>query len=292
MELVECGTLSSFIEECRNKEENIPEAIILKLFSQLVSVLKYCSDNRIVHKDIKSNNILYSKSGVVKLADFGLSKILPINKEEFERNNSSAGSTPYVSPELLGQNPYSFLTDIWSLGVVIYEMMTLEYPFDGSNSQRIFHQIIDEEEDFSEITGDYSDELKDIFYRMLVKCQYERIHIDKLSENPIFDHIDIDKNPFGSFLMAMKYLVGYDVEKNIEESVKHAKMSAELNDSNGCFLSGFGLEKGYLGEINLPEAMKYYKMSTDLGYPVALLFYRNVITKIIRLFLILQSYNQ
>lgn len=186
MEMIEGGTLANYIEEYKIKNEKIPEEIIKRIFSQLVSVLKYCHDHQIVHKDIKSNNILYSKSGDVKLADFGLSKIIPSGKEEIEPHNSSAGSTPYVSPEILGQNPYSYSTDIWSLGVVIYELMTLEYPFYDSDYHLLYHQIMNEEEDVPEINEDYSEELKEIVYHMLKKDQSARINMYTLSSNPIF----------------------------------------------------------------------------------------------------------
>jgi serine/threonine-protein kinase len=102
MELIEGGNLSTFIEKNQESDENIPEKTIQKIFSQFVSVLKFCRDHNIIHKDIKANNILCSKSGIVKLADFGLAKIKPIEQEEIELFNSSKGSLHYVSSEKLG----------------------------------------------------------------------------------------------------------------------------------------------------------------------------------------------
>jgi serine/threonine protein kinase len=82
MELIETGDLSSLIEKQQIGQNFIPEELILKYFSQLISVLKYCYDQRIIHRDIKPNNILCLKSNIVKLADFGISRVIPENEKE------------------------------------------------------------------------------------------------------------------------------------------------------------------------------------------------------------------
>jgi serine/threonine protein kinase len=84
MELIETGTLSALLEEHQLEQKFIPEEFILKYFSQLISVLKYLYDKRIIHRDIKANNILYLKSHVVKLADFGIAKVVGKEKKEIE----------------------------------------------------------------------------------------------------------------------------------------------------------------------------------------------------------------
>jgi serine/threonine protein kinase len=199
MEFLEGGNLSSFIETYELKDENISEEIIIEIYSQLVSVLQYLSDHRVIHKDIKSNNILFLKSGFFKIVDSGLSKILPKGKEKIEATNEYNGSIPFVSPELAHNDFYSFPTDLWSLGVVIYQLMTFEYPFDDSDSSQILKKIKDEEEDFPEITKDYSEELKWLVYRMLDKNQYERIDINELSKRPLLKPINVNLQPYALF---------------------------------------------------------------------------------------------
>jgi NIMA (never in mitosis gene a)-related kinase len=91
MELIETGNLCSIIEEYKFENKFIPEELILKFFSQLVSVLKYCYAKRIIHRNIKPSNILYLKSNVLKLADFGISRVIPANKTELAKTGGSSG---------------------------------------------------------------------------------------------------------------------------------------------------------------------------------------------------------
>jgi NIMA (never in mitosis gene a)-related kinase len=157
-------------------------------------VLKYCYDQRIIHREIKSNNILYLKSYVVKLADFGIARVVPENEKELgSTNGSSAGPESCHSPEVSQGDFYSFLTDVWSLGVVMYQLMSLELSFERSNSMRTRHLTIDEDYSPPPITESYSEELKQIVYRMLEKNQYERIHINDLYQNPLFTPMNVQE---------------------------------------------------------------------------------------------------
>jgi serine/threonine protein kinase len=113
MELIETGNLSKFIEKHQSEQKFIPEELILKYFSQLISVLKYLYDKRIIHRDIKASNILYMKSNVVKLADFGISRVVSDDTKELPDNSGlSGGSIAYTSPEVSQNDYYFFPTDV------------------------------------------------------------------------------------------------------------------------------------------------------------------------------------
>jgi NIMA (never in mitosis gene a)-related kinase len=205
MELIETGTLWRLIEGFQLEGKPIPEELILKIFSQLISVLKYCYDKRIIHRDVKTNNILYLKSNVVKLADFGIARVLPDDKKELGYNDgSSGGAVAYTSPEVSQNDFYSFPTDVWSLGIVMYQLMTLVLPPKGSNSNKTYQLITNEDYSPEPITGNYSEELKQIVYQMLEKNQYNRIHIDELFENPLFTKINGNEKLFEYFLSALQ----------------------------------------------------------------------------------------
>jgi NIMA (never in mitosis gene a)-related kinase len=200
MELIETGNLSKLIEEYQTVNKFIPEELILKYFSQLVSVLKYCYDKHIIHRDIKPNNILYLKSNVVKLADFGIARVVSDHKIELDSSiQSSANSLNYVSPEVARNDWYSFPIDVWSLGVVMHQLMTLELPFEGLNTPKTLKLIADENYPPPPITGNYSEELKQIVYKMLEKDQYERIQIKEFFQNPLLTPINVQKDPFAFF---------------------------------------------------------------------------------------------
>jgi serine/threonine-protein kinase len=114
--------------------------LLISLFSQLISALKYCYDQKIIHGDIKSENILITDSNIVKLADFGISQILP-NQDSECNPASTPGSLEYTSPGKLQGDFFSYSSDVWSLGVVFYELMELELPFKAENSIEIFSKI-------------------------------------------------------------------------------------------------------------------------------------------------------
>jgi serine/threonine protein kinase len=147
----------------------------------------------------------------------------------------------------------------------MYQLMTLETPFEASNSTRTFKLIADEEYQAPPIEGNYSEELKQIVYKVLEKDQYKRIHIEELFENPLFSKIDLNQKPFEFFLSGLQLLVDSDDLKRFEKFSNLFKASADLGDPRGLWSYRIVLENRLNGKINLPEAMQYFKMSADLG---------------------------
>lgn len=141
MEYMDCGSIDTLIaveKHFKSPEERqsgplIPEVVISKFVSHVLMGLVYLhEEKRQLHRDLKSDNILVeSKFGMAKLTDFGISKRLGVNN--MGQNNTSTrtytGTLCYMSPERLANQEYSFPSDIWSLGVVVFEMATGEHPF-------------------------------------------------------------------------------------------------------------------------------------------------------------------
>lgn len=108
-------------------------------FNQVLLAVAYIHNLGIAHRDLKPENILISDNRLIKLCDFGLSKL-------FERNerttSTSCGSPCYASPEVISGGSYdAFLSDIWSLGVILYSMVTGQLPWTKRNRLQLFHQI-------------------------------------------------------------------------------------------------------------------------------------------------------
>jgi calcium-dependent protein kinase len=100
---------------------------------QLLSAVNHCHANGVIHRDIKPENIMLTKNNQVRLIDFGLSKISAKNKKQSE----IAGTPYYMAPEVLDGN-YNEKADIWSLGVLLYVLVSGYLPFQGHNSKEVF----------------------------------------------------------------------------------------------------------------------------------------------------------
>jgi len=126
MELCRGGELKRVIER------RIDPDTILHYFKQIISGYRHLLKMNIVHRDIKSTNILLSKDmKTIKFIDFGLSKII---SEDLSR--TVCGSPLYMAPELLNQQDYDSKSDIWSLGILLYEMVYGRTPFQHCNDMR------------------------------------------------------------------------------------------------------------------------------------------------------------
>jgi serine/threonine protein kinase len=110
-----------------------------RLFIQLWLVIKFLHiDRRIVHRDLKLENVLLDKYGNVRLIDFGFAKSL--RGDDFLR--SRCGSPAYVAPEIVSGAAYTSAVDIWSLGVILYCLTLRSLPFKGSNVEEQLRKVV------------------------------------------------------------------------------------------------------------------------------------------------------
>jgi serine/threonine protein kinase/Tfp pilus assembly protein PilF len=116
---------------------------IVKITAQIAEGLEAAHKEGIIHRDIKSSNIMITDSGVAKIMDFGLAKVKGTSK--LTKIGSTVGTIAYMSPEQSRSDEVDNRTDIWSLGVVLYEMLTGKLPFRGDYDQAIIYSILNEE---------------------------------------------------------------------------------------------------------------------------------------------------
>ncbi|EJU19348.1 putative serine/threonine-protein kinase PrkC [Mogibacterium sp. CM50] len=139
MELVEGKNLSTIIAE----EAPLDYRRVIDLTKQVASALRIAHKNKIIHRDVKPHNIMVTSDGVAKLADFGIAKA--VNDATLSTNSKVIGSVHYFSPEQARGNYVDERSDIYSLGIVMYEMLTGRVPFDGDNPVSIALKHINEE---------------------------------------------------------------------------------------------------------------------------------------------------
>ena len=155
------------------KENQLAIETVIDIATQIAQGLKAAHDKNIAHRDIKSANIMVKESGQVKIMDFGLAKIGGNTK--LTKAGSTLGTVSYMSPEQARGEDVDFRTDIWSFGVVLYEMLTGNLPFKGEYEQAVIYSILNEEpESISSINSDVSFQLEQVVTKALTKNMDER----------------------------------------------------------------------------------------------------------------------
>jgi len=128
MEYVEGQTLKDYIQE--HGKLTVHETV--RILKQITSAVSHAHDNHIVHRDLKPHNILMSLDGTAKVTDFGIARA--ISEATITHTNSVLGSVHYLSPEQARGGQVTYKSDLYSLGVVTYEMLTGEVPFTGDTA--------------------------------------------------------------------------------------------------------------------------------------------------------------
>ena len=181
MENCNGGSLSIKIDERRNLEKPFDENILSEIIRQIASAIKYIHARNICHRDLKPDNICFTKMGqmennTVKLIDFGLGKLMKTNGEKIK---SLVGSPLFVAPEVLLGN-YTKKCDIWSLGVILFLLVGGYPPFLGKDNADTNMKIIKMKYKFQEDKfKDASDEVIDLIKHCLVK-EEDRFNIERI----------------------------------------------------------------------------------------------------------------
>ena len=151
----------------------IPIDEIIDIAIQITSGLAKAHQQNIIHRDIKPANIVWTEDGLVKILDFGIAKL--IKGSRVTREALNIGTVAHISPEQIRGDKVDHRTDIWSLGVVMYEMITGQLPFKGEYDQAIIYSVLNEEpEPLLEIRPEVSTNLYSVVMKALSKKPDER----------------------------------------------------------------------------------------------------------------------
>ncbi|XP_035997393.1 serine/threonine-protein kinase Nek1 [Fundulus heteroclitus] len=156
-----------------------PEDQILHWFVQICLALKHVHDRKILHRDIKSQNIFLTKEGTVQLGDFGIARVL---NSTVELARTCIGTPYYLSPEICENKPYNNKSDIWALGCVLYEMCTLKHAFEAGNMKNLVLKII--RGSYPPVSVHYSQELRSLLAQLFKRNPRERPSIGSILDKP------------------------------------------------------------------------------------------------------------
>ncbi len=175
MEFVEGKTLKRLIE---SEPPSIKK--VLDIAIQVCEGLSAAHEKGVVHRDIKSDNIMLTPKGQVKIMDFGLAKVKGATK--LTKAGSTIGTAAYMSPEQAQGEEIDHRSDIFSFGVVLYELLTTKLPFRGEHQAALMYSLINEEpQPIARFNENVSPDLERIVSKALAKDKDERYqHVDDL----------------------------------------------------------------------------------------------------------------
>uniref|UniRef100_A0A672I2J0 non-specific serine/threonine protein kinase n=1 Tax=Salarias fasciatus TaxID=181472 RepID=A0A672I2J0_SALFA len=164
-----------------NSQEGVlfQEEQILDWFVQICLALKHVHDRKILHRDIKSQNIFLTRDGTVQLGDFGIARVLN-STVEFAR--TCIGTPYYLSPEICENKPYNNKSDIWALGCVLYEMCTLKHAFEAGNMKNLVLKIICGS--YPPVSTHYSQDLRALLRQVFKRNPRERPSVNAILAKP------------------------------------------------------------------------------------------------------------
>jgi len=142
MEYCEVGDLAYHIKrKIAQDGEIFTEMEIFNWFVQICLALEYVHARRVIHRDIKTQNIFLTGNNTIKLGDFGISKVL---ESTTQVAITVVGTPYYMAPEACESKPYTSKSDVWALGCIMYELCTLKKPFAADNLLGLVFKIVSE----------------------------------------------------------------------------------------------------------------------------------------------------
>jgi serine/threonine protein kinase len=172
----------------------LPEERAKVVIFQVLQGVRYLHRFGIVHRDLKLENIMMSNAtdrAVPKIVDFGLSKIIGPNETATE----PFGTLGYVAPEVLKKQPYSYSCDMWSIGCILYALISGSLPFDHNNQKELMRMTMDDTLKFDlPIWDNISSQCKNLITDLLKKNSSQRIRIEEAMLHPWFDSARVKLN--------------------------------------------------------------------------------------------------
>ena len=242
MEFADSGDLYQKIVQHKKSAIFFEEYEIWRIFIQLVKGLKSLHDLKILHRDMKSANVFLFSNGSAKLGDLNVSKVVKKGL-----GYTQTGTPYYASPEVWKDKPYDNKSDVWSLGCVLYEMITLRPPFRAKNMEGLYQKVIKGQ--YNKIPEKFSDDLFKVVQFLLQVNPNKRPSCEEILNYPVVQkRIDYfkslsnegnDDNSEDKFLLKtihmpknLLFLSDKLPKPNYDKQLKINNNSEDLNNKN------------------------------------------------------------
>ncbi|XP_071342924.1 serine/threonine-protein kinase Nek1 isoform X3 [Trachinotus anak] len=242
MDYCEGGDLFKKINS--QKGELFREEQILDWFVQICLALKHVHDRKILHRDIKSQNIFLTKEGTVQLGDFGIARVL---NSTVELARTCIGTPYYLSPEICENKPYNNKSDIWALGCVLYEMCTLKHAFEAGNMKNLVLKII--RGSYPPVSVHYSQDLRFLLAQLFKRNPRERPSVSSILDKPFLS------------CRIERFLTPQFIAQEFRHTFLHKQPKVGV-------LQGPPAKRPAPGSIPLAPAQKITKPATKYGVPL------------------------
>uniref|UniRef100_A0A671LB44 non-specific serine/threonine protein kinase n=1 Tax=Sinocyclocheilus anshuiensis TaxID=1608454 RepID=A0A671LB44_9TELE len=209
-------------------ERSLTEPQIRVVCKQTLEALTYLHENKIIHRDLKAGNILFTSDGDVKLADFGVSAK---NTKTLQRRDSFIGTPYWMAPEVVmcetsKDRPYDYKADIWSLGVTLIELAQIEPPNHEMNPMRVLLKIAKSEPPTLATPSRWSPEFSDFLRKALDKNVDNRWNALQLLQHPFVSNV-MDNKPLRELIAEAKAEVFEEFDEGKEEEEEEEPESHE-----------------------------------------------------------------
>lgn len=243
--------LKEYIKIYKNKNKKMAEYLIWDIFIQCCLGLDYLHKYNIIHRDIKTANILVDSQHRIWLGDFGISKILQSAPSTF----TQIGTPMYTSPEMVKHQKYNQKIDVWSLGCILYELATFRHPFHANNIHSLNYKIISGS--FDQIKG-YSEDLKNMIALLLQTNVSRRPSIKQIINSDIFKQ----KNSEAGYILDNEY------KSNVYDNINRYISLPKYNSDWERVLNSFN--RKHLEEhikTRVPKISKFSQSPSSRYYP-------------------------
>ena len=225
LEYAPYGSLFYFIR----KNKRLNEPLTFSLYIQVVNAVYFLHKNNLIHRDIKPENILIFNNNIIKLCDFGWCA----NLEEGQQRVTFCGTTEYMSPELINHEEYSKEIDVWSLGILLYEMVHGYSPFRPDKPKFQPKDVIQNIRRHNlKFSKKVSEECKELIYHLLEQDPNKRIKVEDIFYSDFVKYYENMRFGFPDSYLVEKYKFKLSKAKNMLHNENINKNNNKPNGNN------------------------------------------------------------